>query len=530
LDKHVKSLVEQYPDAYERIGDRKVAYHISESMIQQGLTELQNLQGEIAGGAFFGLKMIIGKIFNFTFEGGLLIIGPTIDSIIADVYSTAIDGQIEYYNERMDLGHGIVVLAHGTGNFLTQRAFDSWDNDEEKWKQNYLHVVSVGSSLLKTINDGKGILFDNDLFLNEYIFLNLYHVNNIDIYLQEYLDINLTDNQDIGEIVTFWNKYLDINLTESLKLVDHVVVKNPNRRDKIFQNATGENTVFEDIKSINYHKFEYYIGFPVNESSFVNQYKNSTETIPRQTDVAKKLIQQWVYEEIIAHGTRESHWMYDSNGSDYKVNLKHKFTGATFNAEIYPFNMLNGKVYLLDDNVTYVKALYGGTKFDANWTEQQPNEVYRLNNPEEEKILTNRFRFSGENNLTIIDTETYLLWNNTDLPWYTWGEANIACQKLTLESYENWRMPNIYELKSILNLDSNTTLTHNVYNEFFTALYDNPYGYWSSTTFSYYDQVWTGWGYYNTLVTDALVLSYINSSLTWIDTKYDMNLMCVQQL
>lgn len=361
---HVEELLLQYPDAYERVGDKKVAYHTSKSAAEKGITKLQNLEGMYGAGAFDGFKAIISKMFNLTMTAGFAV-GPILDDIVEDVYVTPIEKQVQYYNERMELGHGIVVVAHSTGNWLTKKAFDTWDTDQERWKQKYLHVVSVGSSLRNTINNGKGVIFDNDRILSEYYLLKLLNIDKLEDYIEEfsqitfdkYIDVELSDNVD--NFYTYFEKF-GIDLTKTFKFVDHLLIQNPNRRDYIYEreeaNAIGETQIKDiDVTSSEYHKFEYYIGNAVIETTFTDVYQTHIESKPRQTDVAKKLIQQWVYDEIMAHGTRESHWMYDTNGSDHKVNLKHKFTGATFNAEIYPFNMDKGKVYILsDDNITYV--------------------------------------------------------------------------------------------------------------------------------------------------------------------------------
>jgi len=88
-------------------------------------------------------------------------------------------------------------------------------------------------------------------------------------------------------------------------------------------------------------------------------------------------------------------------------------------------------------------------------------------------------------------------------------------------------MPTFGELKSILNPDSNIHIDE----DFFTALATKPYGYWSSNTFTSYEMVWSYWlGWYLVEGKDSLVLNYKNASYILIDTKYNMNFMCVQQL
>ncbi len=57
------------------------------------------------------------------------------------------------------------------------------------------------------------------------------------------------------------------------------------------------------------------------------------------------------------------------------------------------------------------------------------------------------------------------------------------CRDLQLESYEEWSLPTVSELKSIVDPDS----TNHAYKEF-TKLDEKPYGYWSSNKIMGYNQ------------------------------------------
>jgi len=204
----------------------------------------------------------------------------------------------------------------------------------------------------------------------------------------------------------------------------------------------------------------------------------------------------------------------DVNTSDWRVSVKNLETNET-QENVLPFNP-NGSLYQLE-NKEWVLASCNGKAYTTTW--EGSHGIYQLDNPQEEKIVFERFEFTDEDNLTIIDNKTSLVWNNTNLSQYSWSDANKICAELFLDSYEEWRMPTFEELVSI----GNPTSDNHVYDEFFTALDEKPYGYWSSTTMTFWT---TYWGY----ETDSKVLSYINASYHWIDTQYDMNFMCVQQL
>jgi len=60
----------------------------------------------------------------------------------------------------------------------------------------------------------------------------------------------------------------------------------------------------------------------------------------------------------------------------------------------------------------------------------------------------------GDNNLTVIDTDTQLEWQDSykdnDIIRTNWGSAVNYCEELKLDEKNDWRLPNINELKSII--------------------------------------------------------------------------------
>jgi hypothetical protein len=83
---------------------------------------------------------------------------------------------------------------------------------------------------------------------------------------------------------------------------------------------------------------------------------------------------------------------------------------------------------------------------------------------------------------TVTDTNTGLVWQQDGSTYNTWEEALSYCENLTLAGYNDWRLPNVNELQSIVdytqyNPSINTTFFPN------TVSSSYPSGYWSSTTY-----------------------------------------------
>jgi len=85
--------------------------------------------------------------------------------------------------------------------------------------------------------------------------------------------------------------------------------------------------------------------------------------------------------------------------------------------------------------------------------------------------------FSRNNDTQIVtDNETSLQWQDNESAYKTWQSAIDYCENLTLGSYEDWRLPNINELTSLVDDSKFNPSIDTVF------LYTASNYYWSSTT------------------------------------------------
>jgi hypothetical protein len=112
------------------------------------------------------------------------------------------------------------------------------------------------------------------------------------------------------------------------------------------------------------------------------------------------------------------------------------------------------------------------------------------------------------------DGDTFIADNRTTLIWevktaenknnrYTYEEAEIYCDQLTLGGYTDWRLPTIKELNSILDVNTyNPSIDTYYFRNTVASLY------WSSTAYAYiYDDYAWGINFRHGLVYYISVLS-----------------------
>ena len=124
----------------------------------------------------------------------------------------------------------------------------------------------------------------------------------------------------------------------------------------------------------------------------------------------------------------------------------------------------------------------------------------------------NRFIDNGDG--TVSDTMSGLVWQqNDDGVARNWKDALAYCENLTFASFSDWRLPDIKELESLVNINS-ANLTNQmpaVDSTYFPSTRSSYY--WSSTTFSFSGQLNYAW--------------YVDFSFGWVDwggdSKTDYN-------
>lgn len=95
--------------------------------------------------------------------------------------------------------------------------------------------------------------------------------------------------------------------------------------------------------------------------------------------------------------------------------------------------------------------------------------------------LPSEKRFICNNNETVTDTATGLMWMRDETPLLSLVEALKYCRELRLGGYNDWQLPNIKELATIINLSEGRKW---FYEKVFTNTNTMPRGFYiSSTTF-----------------------------------------------
>jgi hypothetical protein len=92
-----------------------------------------------------------------------------------------------------------------------------------------------------------------------------------------------------------------------------------------------------------------------------------------------------------------------------------------------------------------------------------------------DSVIPGRMVDNGDGSVT--DTKTGLMWQQADAVVMTWAAALTYCENLQLANHDDWRLPNINELQSIVDYSKNNPSIDTVA---FPGTMSS--GYWSSTT------------------------------------------------
>jgi hypothetical protein len=114
--------------------------------------------------------------------------------------------------------------------------------------------------------------------------------------------------------------------------------------------------------------------------------------------------------------------------------------------------------------------------------------------------LTKVFRYLDKGDGTVTDGKTGLVWQKTDdLKERTWPHARSYCENMILGGHNDWRLPRIDELQTIIdNYKYNPAI-----NSVFIGKPRKPIGFWGDTTYAYWkDSAWFIWFFNGDTYTD----------------------------
>ena len=145
------------------------------------------------------------------------------------------------------------------------------------------------------------------------------------------------------------------------------------------------------------------------------------------------------------------------------------YVSTTMNNDptMFGVNYVDGRIkgYPSDTKVYYVRCVAGNTDYGTN-------------------------EFTDNNDQTISDNATGLMWQQHDTESTYWDDAVSQCEAATTASYDDWRLPNAKELQSIVDYSISPD-THNqaaIDSIFNASSFQNEAGetdwgyYWSSST------------------------------------------------
>ena len=119
-------------------------------------------------------------------------------------------------------------------------------------------------------------------------------------------------------------------------------------------------------------------------------------------------------------------------------------------------------------------------------------------------LLIGIFIFLDQKTRVVIDNDTGLVWEDSlPLSPKNWNQAKKYCNNLTLDGYNNWRLPHIDELMSISDKSKYKPAIKDIFR------YTRWKGYWSSTKYKNdASQSWVVLFYYGFGYWDYLSDSY----------------------
>jgi hypothetical protein len=180
------------------------------------------------------------------------------------------------------------------------------------------------------------------------------------------------------------------------------------------------------------------------------------------------------------------------------VQFPGPFATQTWSSSEYDINLLGGSPDEDDEDAGYLAAFgfnFADGHIKAYGTEEdQPGLFIRCVTSDDEDYAVNDFELNDEGTI-VTDNASGLMWQQADSgDTYSWGGAMAYCEDLSLEGYDDWRLPDNKELQSIVDYDATETpaIDTTIFASTFNPDYGTPgvysddggdYGwYWTSTT------------------------------------------------
>jgi hypothetical protein len=93
------------------------------------------------------------------------VVGGTVElseQFIRYLEQNNVDTQVKAYRQSIYDGHKVIVLAHSQGNLFTNRAYNTFANDKDRWMQKYFVTIGLASPSDKKITNSEYYTYDND--------------------------------------------------------------------------------------------------------------------------------------------------------------------------------------------------------------------------------------------------------------------------------------------------------------------------------------------------------------------------------
>jgi hypothetical protein len=393
-------------------GTGKVKYlsNASENMVSKSLISY----GFSKMGADFLAGKIVGKGFKVVED-----MARALMDFDADVmHDKDLKEMVKKYKTSIRSGHGVIMVTHSQGNLFAVEAADKivgvTELGDDAWMKKFLYHVSIASPATKFARSNYYWLtsLDNDPVANNPGSVGPNYTNYARYYTYK-ATISPATNTPTQE---GWAYQPPANLdspagywVRGSKPSNYTAIQSYyDPTLQISQEYRFEVEADEwQYAQVNFHAFDFYMGrtvYPLYKTSYnvwtppkdlkIGEYKSKTHkhiiaVIKDAIEMHKKMESQW-----------ETNQEYEKNTCDYRITVKHRFDPSIEMGEtVYPFN---GSKKLYQVKGEYVKASSGGKNILSAWEGKKENECYKIDNPQEEKIVDKRVVYKEHINYSIL--------------------------------------------------------------------------------------------------------------------------------